>query len=181
MTQTSTVHFCKSCLGAFKSLSEVKFSAVICLPLGQGCRHCPALGLQEAKRHPFSDFFPAAWRIARSSLVCCAHLSHSAEVCQPPEDGARECWRGANGRYLFPHDYHPSVALCHVWEGSRWAENWNTGKQVLLRGKERKHKVRRETLRLAPGKGALHESVVTIHGKPRKRNQAKRTPVRRKQ
>lgn len=38
-------------------------------------------------------------------------------------------------------------------------ENWNTGKQVLLRGKERKRKVRREILRLAPGKGALHEWV----------------------
>lgn len=121
MTQTSTVHFCKSCLGAFKNLSEVKFSTVICLPLGQGCRHCPALGLQEAKRHPFSDFFPAAWRIARSSLVCCAHLSHSAKVCQPPEDGARECWRGANGRYLFPwvqlfaqHMHILIPAACHM-------------------------------------------------------------------
>lgn len=37
--------------------------------------------------------------------------------------------------------------------------NWNTGKQVLQRGKERKRKVRSGILRLAPGKGALHEWV----------------------
>jgi len=37
--------------------------------------------------------------------------------------------------------------------------NWNTGKQVLCRGKERKHKVRRGILRLAPGKGTLHKWV----------------------
>lgn len=39
-------------------------------------------------------------------------------------------------------------------------ENWNTGKQVLLRGKERKRKVRREILRLAPGQGALHRGCL---------------------
>lgn len=43
--------------------------------------------------------------------------------------------------------------------------NWNMGRQVHQRGKERKCKVRRGILRLAPGKGALHEWV-THH--PRK-------------
>lgn len=37
--------------------------------------------------------------------------------------------------------------------------NWNTGKQVIWRGKERQCKFRRLILRQAPGKGALHEWV----------------------
>lgn len=41
VAQTSTVHLCKSCLHAFKSLSEVKFSTVLCLPLGRGCTAQP--------------------------------------------------------------------------------------------------------------------------------------------
>lgn len=37
--------------------------------------------------------------------------------------------------------------------------NWNTGKQVLQRGKERQRKVRRVILRQASGKGVFHEWV----------------------
>lgn len=53
-------------------------------------------------------------------------------------------------------------------------ENWNTGKQVLLRGKERKRKVRREILRLAPGKGALREWVPYHQQKPQKEKLGKK-------
>lgn len=77
--------------------------------------HCPALGLQEAGQHPLSGFFPAAWSSGRSTL------SHPAEVCWPPEDGARECWREANGWYLFPwvqlfaqHMHILIPAACHM-------------------------------------------------------------------
>lgn len=53
-------------------------------------------------------------------------------------------------------------------------ENWNTGKRVLLRGKERKRKVRREILRLAPGKGALREWVPYHQQKPQKEKLGKK-------
>lgn len=52
--------------------------------------------------------------------------------------------------------------------------NWNMGKQVLQRGKERKLKVRRGILRLAPGKGELHEWVTHHPRKPQKEQLGKK-------
>lgn len=52
--------------------------------------------------------------------------------------------------------------------------NWNMGKQVLWRGKERKCKVRRGILRLAPGKDTCHEWVTHHPWKPQKEQLGKK-------
>lgn len=52
--------------------------------------------------------------------------------------------------------------------------NWNMGRQVHQRGKERKCKVRRGILRLAPGKGALHEWVTHHPRKTQKKQLGKK-------